>query len=137
MICCKEFKLLQVRRINYVLKEVVFPIFIHHSSKISLLDVKISLTDYLTLLIVFLCAFIYSTIVLPCLLQHFWQYQAVIILPSFSNLLLAHILEIYSSLGTELPSSLPLPINVEILLLYLLMQIYYIPFCCLIIVEHN
>lgn len=93
-------------------------------------------------LIIFLHAFIYSSILPFCPLKHFWQYPAVIVLPSFSNRLTEHPTNILS-LGDRTCFLLPLLINAEsvgfkkVLLLYLLMRISYIPCCCLIIVEQN
>lgn len=61
----------------------------------------------------FLHAFFYSSL---CSFPVYWNILAVSSchdLASFSNLLILHILEIYSDLQTEPPSSLPLPINVE------------------------
>lgn len=99
-------------------------------------------TIFYSFLIVFLHALIYSSILPSCPLKHFWQYPAVIILPSFSNRLIEHPTNILS-LGDWTCFLLPLPINAEsvefkkVLVLYLLMRISYIPCCCLLIVEQN
>lgn len=100
----------------------------------------ISYSPFLTIFLMPLCAFLCLSLLST---ETFWQYQAVIILLSFSNLRIPHILEMYSKLANQTsffpPSSHKrgkCRIN-EVLLLYLLMRIFWVNCCYLVIAEEE
>lgn len=140
-------KPLQMRRINYMLKRSSLLLFLYttlakfHCWMSRCIWQTIS---YFSFMIVFFMPVLSTVLYLTLVYWNIsWQYQAVIILPSFSTPTIASILDIYSDLRTEPSSSLLLPINGEsvefnkMLLLYLLVKISCIPCCFLIIVEHS